>query len=79
MQAIQILKQAGPEILRAKVDVMPIPNYSEVLVRIDFAGINHADAYQRNGQNPAGLPCVSGADTPGVIPDGTTLFCLRPR
>ncbi|MFZ6781036.1 quinone oxidoreductase family protein [Undibacterium sp. Ji83W] len=70
MQAIQLLSQGGPEVLEVRDVPMPVPKQEEVLVRVDYAGINYADVYQRNGQNPASLPCIPGAEGAGIVVEG---------
>ena len=70
MQAIQLLSQGGPEVLEVRDVPMPVPKQEEVLVRVDYAGINYADVYQRNGQNPASLPCIPGAEGAGMVVEG---------
>ncbi|MES2039678.1 MAG: quinone oxidoreductase [Pseudomonadota bacterium] len=70
MQAIQLFSQGGPEVLEVRDVPMPVPKQGEVLVRVDYAGINYADVYQRNGQNPASLPCIPGAEGAGMVVEG---------
>lgn len=70
MKAIQIISQGGPEVLQLTDLPMPSQKAGEVLVRVDIAGINYADVYQRNGQNPAVLPAVPGTEGAGVVVEG---------
>ncbi|MBI1770945.1 MAG: quinone oxidoreductase [Burkholderiales bacterium] len=70
MQAIQLFSQGGPEVLEVRDVPMPVPKQGEVLVHVDYAGINYADVYQRNGQNPASLPCIPGAEGAGMVVEG---------
>jgi len=49
MKAIQVTRYGGPEVLAmADVDV-PQPGDAEVLVRLDYAGVNFIDVYTRKG------------------------------
>ncbi|MFZ6744034.1 quinone oxidoreductase family protein [Undibacterium sp. JH2W] len=70
MQAIQLFSQGGPDVLEVRDIAIPVPKEGEVLVRVDYAGINYADVYQRNGQNPASLPCIPGAEGAGMVVEG---------
>ncbi|PXX37335.1 quinone oxidoreductase family protein [Undibacterium pigrum] len=70
MQAIQLFSQGSPEVLELKEIAMPVLKHGEVLVQVDYAGINYADVYQRNGQNPASLPCIPGAEGAGTVVEG---------
>ena len=70
MQAIQFFKQGGPEVLQIKDIPQAVPKDAEVLVQVEFAGINYADIYQRNAQNPASLPCIPGAEGAGIVVQG---------
>ncbi|MFZ6760696.1 quinone oxidoreductase family protein [Undibacterium sp. Ji50W] len=70
MKAIQILTQGSPEVLQLTDLPTPTPKEGEVLVRVDIAGINYADVYQRNGQNPAVLPAIPGTEGAGVVAEG---------
>ncbi|MFZ6875422.1 quinone oxidoreductase family protein [Undibacterium sp. Di27W] len=70
MQAIQLFSQGRPDVLEGRDIPMPVPKEGEVLVRVDYAGINYADVYQRNGQNPASLPCIPGAEGAGMVVEG---------
>ncbi|MFZ6656901.1 quinone oxidoreductase family protein [Undibacterium sp. TJN19] len=79
MKAIQFLKQGGPEVLQLVDLPVPRPKEGEVLVKVDFAGVNFADIYQRNGQNPVTLPSLPGAEGAGVVVDGNATFAAGTR
>lgn len=74
MQAIQLFSQGSPEVLELKETAMPALKNGEVLVQVDYAGINYADVYQRNGQNPASLPCIPGAEGAGLVVEGNDIL-----
>lgn len=74
MQAIQLFSQGSPEVLELKEIAMPALKNGEVLVQVDYAGINYADVYQRNGQNPASLPCIPGAEGAGLVVEGNDIL-----
>jgi len=73
MRAIQIDEFGGSEKLIEKNISIPIPNDDEVIVKIEFAGINYMDVYMRNGsyakshtyQTP--LPMTIGMEASGTI------------
>lgn len=70
MRAIQMHAQGGPDVLQLHELPVPVARDDEVLVQVDFAGINYADVYQRNGQNPSTLPAVPGAEGAGIVVQG---------
>lgn len=68
MQAIQIHKFGGPEVLRLEELEVPVPTAAEVLVKVIAAGVNPVDTYQRSGANPGlALPAILGLDAAGVV------------
>jgi NADPH2:quinone reductase len=83
MRAISIAAFGGPEVLQPADIDRPLPQSSEVLVKLDYAGINYTDIYQRGGlyarshtyQTP--LPMVigmEGAGTVAAVGDGVADF-----
>jgi len=77
MQAIQILKIGGPEVLTRQTLPDPIPATGQVLIRIEAAGVNFIDTYFREGRYPARLPYTLGQEAAGTVvtvaPGVTTL------
>ena len=73
MRAIQIDEFGGPEKLVAKDIPMPTPEENEVVVKLEYSGINYMDVYMRNGsyakshtyQTP--LPMTVGMEGAGTI------------
>ncbi len=68
MKAI-IFQQHGDDVLQLQDIAKPVLKPNEVLVKIEYAGLNHLDIWVRKG-NPAytvKLPHVLGADGAGVI------------
>jgi NADPH2:quinone reductase len=83
MRTISIAAFGGPDVLQPVATDRPRPQPSEVLVKLDYAGINYTDIYQRGGlyarshtyQTP--LPMVigmEGAGTVAAVGDGVTDF-----
>lgn len=67
MKAIQISQYGGPEVLKIqKVDIGK-PGPGQALIRIEAAGINFIDVYQRRGTYPAKLPYIPGLEASGVV------------
>ncbi|HET8609077.1 MAG TPA: quinone oxidoreductase [Burkholderiales bacterium] len=83
MRTISIAAFGGPDVLQPVATDRPRPQPSEVLVKLDYAGINYTDIYQRSGlyarshtyQTP--LPMVigmEGAGTVAAVGDGVSDF-----
>ena len=81
MQAIQILKTGGPDVLTLRNLPDPIPCPGEALIRIEASGVNFIDTYLREGRYPAPLPYTLGQEAAGTIVslgDETAETALKP-
>jgi len=67
MRAIRISKNGGPEMLQCVEIVEPEPKADEVVVRVEAAGVNFIDVYQRTGLYPVSLPATLGLEAAGVV------------
>ena len=67
MQAIQVSKVGGPEVLTPADLPVPSPKPDEALVQIKAAGVNFIDVYIREGRYPSPLPFVLGQEGAGVV------------
>ena len=69
MIAIQISSPGSPEVLRAVDLPKPVPGQGEVLIRVEAAGVAHADLLQRHGvyPPPQGASPIPGLDVAGTI------------
>lgn len=67
MQAIRVLKPGGREVLEYTDVPEPRPGRGEVLVAVEFAGINFFDVYQRQGLYPIAMPFMPGTEAAGKI------------
>jgi len=67
MQAIEIRKTGGPEVLELVDLLRPEPKPGEVLVKIEAAGVNFIDTYLREGRYPAPLPFIPGQEAAGIV------------
>ena len=67
MQAIQVTKVGGPEVLTLTELPVPTPKPNEAVVQIKASGVNFIDVYFREGRYPAPLPFVDGQEAAGVV------------
>ena len=67
MQAIQIQRTGGPEVLTPAEVEQPQPGPGEVRLRVTAAGVNFIDVYHRTGLYPMPLPLIPGAEGAGVV------------
>lgn len=71
MACVEISKPGGPEVLKPTWRPTPAPAAGEVLIRVEAAGVNGPDVYQRRGLYPA-PPGVT--DLPGLEISGTIVL-----
>ena len=67
MQAIEIKKIGGPEVLELKDIKLDDPKENEVLIKHAAMGLNYIDTYHRSGLYPLPLPSGIGLEASGVI------------
>ena len=67
MKAVQIKQTGGPEVMELVDLPVPQPKPNEAVVKIDAAGVNLIDVYNREGHYKASLPLVLGKEAAGVI------------
>ena len=63
MQAVEITRAGGPEVLVPTTRPRPDPRAGEVVIRLAYAGVNRPDALQRAGLY---APPASASDLPGL-------------
>jgi NADPH2:quinone reductase len=63
MTVIAISKPGGPEVLLPEERSVPAPGPSEILIRVEAAGVNRPDVAQRSGSYP---PPPGASDLPGL-------------
>ncbi|WP_367281254.1 quinone oxidoreductase family protein [Demequina lignilytica] len=67
VRAIQVTRHGGPEVLQPAVIDRPEVSPGHVLVRVEAAGVNFIDTYQRSGLYPTPTPFVPGKEGAGEI------------
>ena len=69
MNCIEIPEPGGPEALKTTSRSVPTPAPSEVLIRVEVAGINRPDCIQRQGNYapPPGTTDIPGLEVSGEI------------
>src|SRR5437867_12906842 len=67
MKAIRVHTPGGPEALRYEDVEQPAPGPGQVLVRIEAAGVNFIDVYQRTGHYKAPVPFTLGQEAAGTV------------
>ena len=67
MKAIRIHQFGGPEVLQYEDVPDPSPKPGDALVKIDAAGVNFIDTYQRSGAYKIPLPAVLGQEGGGTV------------
>jgi NADPH:quinone reductase len=67
MRAAQVQSPGGPEAIRLVELPTPAPGPRQALVRVEAAGINFIDVYQRSGAYKVELPVRLGLEGAGVV------------
>ena len=67
MKAIRVSQTGGPDVLSYEDVEVPALSPSGVLVKIEAAGINYIDTYQRSGLYPVKLPMTLGLEGAGTV------------
>src|ERR1700737_3283359 len=67
MRAIRIESPGGPEVMKLVELPTPSPASGQALVRIEAAGVNFIDIYQRSGAYKMPLPFTPGQEGAGVV------------
>ena len=67
MKAIRVHSPGGPDALRYEDVPQPSPAAGVVLVKVQAAGVNYIDVYQRNGLYKVATPFTLGQEAAGVV------------
>ncbi len=67
MKAIRIHASGGPEVMKLEDVPEPQPKAGEAVVKIDAAGLNFIDVYQRSGLYKLDMPLTLGLEAGGTV------------
>lgn len=67
MKAIRVHEYGASDVLQTDEIPMPEPGSGEVRIKIEFAGLNYIDTYQRSGQYKIALPFIPGSEAGGSV------------
>ena len=67
MKAVRVHKYGGPEVLTPEEIPVPEPKVGEARVKIEAAGVNYIDIYQRTGLYPMKTPFTLGTEGAGIV------------
>lgn len=67
MRAIRVRQTGGPEVLTIDETADPRPGPGEALVRVEAAGVNFIEVYQRKGLYQLPLPFTPGGEGAGTV------------
>lgn len=82
MKAVRVNELGGPEVLSVEDIPVPEPDEGQILVKVNAAGVNFMDTYQRKGLYPVDLPFTLGSEGAGevvALGDGVTDFSIGDR
>ena len=69
MKAIRVQETGGPEVLGIEEVESPEPGAGEARIRVEAAGLNFIDIYNRTGSYPMDPPFTPGREAAGVVDD----------
>jgi NADPH2:quinone reductase len=67
VKAIRVTTTGGPEVLRLEDVPAPEPGPGDVLIKVEAAGVNFIDVYQRAGHYKLPLPFIPGQEAAGTV------------
>ena len=67
VRAIEVARTGGPEVLEMVERDRPVARPGHVVVRVEAAGVNFIDTYERSGAYRVALPFVPGKEGAGEI------------
>lgn len=67
MNALQIHSQGGLDVLAMHDVPVPKPKSDELLVKVEYAGVNYIDTYLRSGLYPREMPFILGNEPAGTV------------
>lgn len=81
MRAVEISEAGGPEVLRPVTVPVPMPGAGQILIAVDYAGVNRPDALQRAGMyapppDASPLPGLEAAGTVAAVGPGVSEWAV---
>jgi NADPH2:quinone reductase len=67
VKAIRVHAAGGPEAMRVEEVPVPVAGAGQVVIRVEAAGVNFVDVYQRKGFYPVPLPYTPGREAAGIV------------
>jgi NADPH:quinone reductase len=67
MKAVRVHAPGGPEALKFEDVPEPTPKAGEAVVKVDAAGLNYIDVYQRSGLYKLEMPLTLGLEAGGTV------------
>ncbi|PCJ27999.1 MAG: NADPH:quinone reductase [SAR86 cluster bacterium] len=67
MKAVRVKEYGGPEVMSYEDTDVPTIGSTDVLVKVEAAGINFIDTYQRSGLYQIPLPATLGLEAAGTV------------
>ncbi len=67
MKAIRITAPGGSDVMKLEEMPTPQPGKGQLLVKLDAAGLNYVDTYQRSGLYPMQFPYTPGSEGAGTV------------
>ena len=67
MKAVRIHEHGGPEVLRYEEIPLPEPGRGEARIKVEAAGVNFTDIYNRIGLYKGTLPYTLGSEAAGTV------------
>ncbi|MFQ5897443.1 MAG: quinone oxidoreductase [Candidatus Methylomirabilia bacterium] len=67
MNAVRVHQYGGPEVMKLEEVPTPTPGPGQALVKVEAAGVNFIDIYQRSGHYKGGLPLALGLEGAGTV------------
>ncbi len=67
MRAVLAAEAGGPDVLRLTGVAAPVAGEGQLLVRVEYTGVNFADVLMRRGESASPFPLVPGVEGAGVV------------
>lgn len=81
MRAVEISESGGPDVLRPVRFAVPVPGAEQILIAVEYAGVNRPDALQRAGKyapprDASPLPGLEAAGIVAAVGPGVTKWAV---